>query len=1205
MAVSRNALVNTFNDGMNKDLNPILTPNTVMTDCLNGTIVTYNGNEFALQNDLGNYKFKHGELSDGFVPIGMKEHANILYIISYNPIEDKVEIGSFPSMKNIENGLDKTCTEKDLNTLVIEEGGNYNYTDESKNFDLTFLSELGDDYILNPGDQYKLIESTGENGENPWYITKSYYIMSENHQLYDITSVVEVSDQENDFKHVSWNVPGHMCCKYDIIHPSEFNAYVIKRDGKIKLKIQAFFNYKEMPEDFPLYFNIGKEDGSYTHNTNWSLSESPKYNDLFIVYSGEFDWPDYGNDTITICPEIYVGENSYIVFDQFKTEVKKEIEEFDPDKVRIADTLFKYYVGKSGLTLSLNIDSNPGCKAYYNLKRHMDPSFVVKGLIIGDDNCYVFDQWQEISDLNTSGQNVFNIKFTTPEWYENNKYKSVKGLNKINSILLEKKCYESDDGNIIINDSNAENGVIKIEKSDNESNNKYIRVHNTFDKEDIYTLEIKVVAEDANNKSVWTDSNSAHKDLVIYVSEYINMYRNLYDNYVGDFTLDEAAFVEAVEHEMKTVELFSKFEKEDNLVYYALKDGVKYPFEFNNDKEDITLDNGDKLYEDFINKEIGSNTPYTETDFSINYGARYSININDKDLIEYPKNQYGAIGRLWTKCHPIDTNLYSVINGKNESLNKVESTDNLKFSFDISSSIDLFGNNEEILKIVADNPITMSNMNYIVTGDYTVKKKNDDGTETEFTWKRIDTLANIWKDAGDGNKWSSGTASFSNRFLYHIEKEDDGAYIYFEWGEPTTKSTRAALDPNGNNDSYVTIFPTEDRYEDVPDYSTSSGGAGSGGGGSSHSSSTYAKWKIKIDDLTQFKSYDSLNKSDNKNLKSMCNFFAGFSGNSSMIANLEETGFDWTSGNYDTTTLDTVNNRVEFPMLCLYFNNDRRGVQDQYEIKRLGGNYGTSGVGSFYNSQFLYKHGDSAGNRWFFGILIPTNQDQKPCIILPTFDYCWKSTADDENKENNKSQKDTALYIIKCIIYYCYLLENIKYCSAIKEDKLNYLYWSSSQNQVSNKYIKNIESHYNLNWSYPTISGENIFNTISTSLFNKEIVHIEDVGKRKTADYSSDILFWVISKIDKYNKESRDSKNNKISEPSVDVGKFFVDNNAININGKNILNEFAKSFIMSADDRILVHGGDLQPKSGIFAQTDYKEFNRQMGFMHRYSFEDN
>lgn len=99
--MSRQSQVNTFNDGLNKDLNPLLTPNNVMTDCLNGTIITYNGNEFALQNDLGNYKFKHGSLDPGFVPVGIKEHANILYIISYNPISDEVEVGSFPSMKTL------------------------------------------------------------------------------------------------------------------------------------------------------------------------------------------------------------------------------------------------------------------------------------------------------------------------------------------------------------------------------------------------------------------------------------------------------------------------------------------------------------------------------------------------------------------------------------------------------------------------------------------------------------------------------------------------------------------------------------------------------------------------------------------------------------------------------------------------------------------------------------------------------------------------------------------------------------------------------------------------------------------------------------------------------------------------------------------------------------------------------------------------
>jgi hypothetical protein len=30
------------------DLNPILTPNTALTNCLNGTIVTFNGNENVL-----------------------------------------------------------------------------------------------------------------------------------------------------------------------------------------------------------------------------------------------------------------------------------------------------------------------------------------------------------------------------------------------------------------------------------------------------------------------------------------------------------------------------------------------------------------------------------------------------------------------------------------------------------------------------------------------------------------------------------------------------------------------------------------------------------------------------------------------------------------------------------------------------------------------------------------------------------------------------------------------------------------------------------------------------------------------------------------------------------------------------------------------------------------------------------------------------
>ena len=67
--------INQFNDALNLDLHPMVTPNSVLTDNLNGTFITYNGNEFCLQNDRGNHSV--AKLSEGYVPIG----ANILSAI--------------------------------------------------------------------------------------------------------------------------------------------------------------------------------------------------------------------------------------------------------------------------------------------------------------------------------------------------------------------------------------------------------------------------------------------------------------------------------------------------------------------------------------------------------------------------------------------------------------------------------------------------------------------------------------------------------------------------------------------------------------------------------------------------------------------------------------------------------------------------------------------------------------------------------------------------------------------------------------------------------------------------------------------------------------------------------------------------------------------------------------------------------------------
>lgn len=87
---------NTFSDGLNLDLHPIVTPNTVLTDNLNGTFITYNGNEFCLQNDNGN--IEKATLPDNFIPIGAKEYNGIIYIVSCNKNNGLNQIGTYPGV---------------------------------------------------------------------------------------------------------------------------------------------------------------------------------------------------------------------------------------------------------------------------------------------------------------------------------------------------------------------------------------------------------------------------------------------------------------------------------------------------------------------------------------------------------------------------------------------------------------------------------------------------------------------------------------------------------------------------------------------------------------------------------------------------------------------------------------------------------------------------------------------------------------------------------------------------------------------------------------------------------------------------------------------------------------------------------------------------------------------------------------------------
>ena len=104
---------NVFQEGLRTDLHPLSTSQKVLTDALNATMITYNGNEMMLQNDMGNTLIQDSKtghimgLSEGFIPVGLKEHGGIMYIASVNK-EGKGEIGTIPSpiltlsLKNVE-----------------------------------------------------------------------------------------------------------------------------------------------------------------------------------------------------------------------------------------------------------------------------------------------------------------------------------------------------------------------------------------------------------------------------------------------------------------------------------------------------------------------------------------------------------------------------------------------------------------------------------------------------------------------------------------------------------------------------------------------------------------------------------------------------------------------------------------------------------------------------------------------------------------------------------------------------------------------------------------------------------------------------------------------------------------------------------------------------------------------------------------------
>ena len=370
--MSRQETSNTFSDGLIKDLNPINTPDTALTDCVNGTIITYDGNEYSLQNDRGNYALENCKLPDGYIPVGTAEYGGILYIVSYSPIEKRMEIGSYPSTRVV-------ITAKEPNP-VSASGNNKisgKYSELSAQCKLNIFSDADPEkYKLYPGDGYKLSDKASSAVSRD-----EFFVVDENKALHDITDEIKVSNSK--FIKVSWGVPGWIAVKTHIANIDNFGIGVksvsfptyIQSNSKMKIK----FRFRIIATD-PLITNSSSglsvtyviTDGttkysgdkkSIPNNSSYSLGNGGK---AYYIDTGNLEFAAKEDTTITITAVPYFHG---IEYDNCKTTFTYKVSgKDDINSVAIGKEVWKYKTLDDRVLINFSTEGLDGYKSISDLE---------------------------------------------------------------------------------------------------------------------------------------------------------------------------------------------------------------------------------------------------------------------------------------------------------------------------------------------------------------------------------------------------------------------------------------------------------------------------------------------------------------------------------------------------------------------------------------------------------------------------------------------------------------------------------------------------------------------------------------------------------------------------------------------------------------------------------------------------------------------
>lgn len=354
------------------DLNPLTTPNDVLTDLLNGTVITFNGNEFVLQNDMGNCIVERAKLSPGFVPVGMGEYGGVIYIASLNPETNEGEIGCFPSPERdfSTSDFDNLSPVVFNNTKFTVVTNNTTTKEKTAVIGKLFEPEL---FQLHPGDMYVVTYNTTTSSVVNDFISKDstnkklfrlkFYSISDTNNLSEINSndikvIPAASDIEDEYVYFKGDAKATIAVGLEIEELLGFEANVIDRSRKTttdkKVTIEA----------------IGYSDSLATFDGIRVDVQEPESNTFYITKAT-------ANKKVT-CDITGLEANStfacsitpyskYSLYPKFKKNYRIELGKYISSGTGVND-IFRYYVDPTYLKLDFDFkfegDNEEGLHLY-------------------------------------------------------------------------------------------------------------------------------------------------------------------------------------------------------------------------------------------------------------------------------------------------------------------------------------------------------------------------------------------------------------------------------------------------------------------------------------------------------------------------------------------------------------------------------------------------------------------------------------------------------------------------------------------------------------------------------------------------------------------------------------------------------------------------------------------------------------------------